>query len=68
VNPSSTCRSFFFSLLQYCISRFVARNDHGEPEGDEAMIENIVSIFVRGLHKKEHPDPISAKTLTDGHL
>ena len=68
VSPSSTIRSFFYSLYQYCISRFVARNDSGEPERDEAMIDNIVAIFVRGLIKTENSEPISEKTLTDEHV
>jgi len=65
VNPLSTIRSFFHSLLQYCISSFVARNNSGEPERDEVMIENFVAIFVRGLIKTENSELLSGKTLTD---
>jgi hypothetical protein len=43
----------------------VARNNSGEPERDEVMIENFVAIFVRGLIKTENSELLSGKTLTD---
>lgn len=49
VDPAESLRSFFYALLQHCISRFVARNETDMPERDDAMIENLVAIFVRGL-------------------
>ena len=49
IDPAASLRSFFFALLQYCISRFVASNEPITPERDDAMIENLVTIFVRGL-------------------
>jgi len=54
VDPGASLRSFFFALLQYCISRFVASNETGTPERDDAMIENLVTIFVRGLRINNH--------------
>lgn len=54
VDPVASRRSFFHALLQYCISRFVARNETDMPERDDAMIENLVTIFVRGLRIDNH--------------
>ena len=54
VDPAESLRSFFYALLQYCISRFVARNETDTPERDDAaMIKNLVTIFVRGLRMDE---------------
>lgn len=53
VDPLESLRSFFYALLQYCISRFIARNKIDTPERDDAMIENLVTIFVRGLRMDE---------------
>ena len=57
VDPGTSLRSFFFSLLQYCISRFVARNETDMPDRDNAMIENIVTIYVRGLRIDNRKSP-----------
>ena len=49
VDPISTTRSFFSTLLQYCISRFIASNRPVDPSSDKAMIDNLVDIFIHGL-------------------
>ncbi len=49
VDPGASLRAFFFSLLQYCVSRFVAQSETHTPARDNAMIENLVTIFVHGL-------------------
>ena len=46
VDPLLTIRSFFATLLQYCISRFVARS---RPDQDEAMIDNLIDVFLNGI-------------------
>ncbi len=49
VNPRLTIRSFFWALLQYCISRFIASTQSVTPSRDDEMVQNLVGIFMKGL-------------------
>ncbi|MDA0745159.1 MAG: TetR/AcrR family transcriptional regulator [bacterium] len=49
VDPGLTTRSFFWVLVQYCISRFIATTRTVETSKDNAMVDNLVSIFMQGL-------------------
>ena len=51
VDPALTTTSFFWTLLQYCISRFVASKDPPDPSSDKELIDNLVSVTLRGLRK-----------------
>jgi len=49
VDPTYTIRSFFSTLLQYCISRFIANNQPVDRLSDKEMTDNLVDIFLYGL-------------------
>ena len=49
VDPHLTTRSFFWSLMQYCINRFVASNRSGDENSDAEMVNNLVGIFILGI-------------------
>ena len=49
VDPHLTTRSFFWSMLQYCINRFVASNRTGDEDSDSDMVNSLVGIFMQGL-------------------
>lgn len=49
VNPRLTVRAFFWSLLHYCIHRFVAQPQSPDLGDEEAVVDNLVNVFMRGL-------------------
>jgi len=49
VNPRLTLRAFLWALLHYCISRFVAHTQHPDLADEEAVVDNLVDVFMRGL-------------------
>ena len=55
VNARLTTRAFFWSLMQYCVSRFVASSRPVDPAGDDEMVENLIRIFTSGLQNTVPP-------------
>ena len=53
VDPHLTIRTFFWSMLQYCISRFVATSRPSDEDSDTEMVNNLVGIFMNGLMEPE---------------
>jgi AcrR family transcriptional regulator len=53
VDPHLTIRTFFWSMLQYCISRFVATTHPVDEDSDAEMVNNLVGIFMHGLMEPE---------------
>ncbi len=49
VDPRLTIRSFFWVLLQYCISRFIASTRSVSPSSDTDMVNNLITVFMKGL-------------------
>ncbi len=49
VNPRLTIRAFFWALLHYCIHRFVAQTQSPDLGDEEAVVDNLVNVFMRGL-------------------
>ena len=49
VNPRLTIRAFFWALLHYCIHRFVAQTQSPDLDDEEAVVDNLVNVFMRGL-------------------
>ena len=49
VDAHLTIRTFFWTLLQYCTSQFIARTRSDDPDRDRAVIDNLVGIFINGL-------------------
>jgi AcrR family transcriptional regulator len=49
IDPGLTARSFFASLLQYCIQSFVARSAPLDQSRDEQMTQNLVAVYLNGL-------------------
>ena len=49
INPRLTIRAFFWTLLHYCISRFVAQTQSPDLDDEEAVVDNLVNVFMRGL-------------------
>ena len=56
-DPQLTMLSFFWSVLQYSISRFVASPDMPPVEADELFVENLVGVYVKSLISSATPDP-----------
>ena len=50
-----TVRSFLWGLIQYCIQSFVARSAPVDPEQDEKMVRNMVSLYLEGLLAEPRP-------------
>jgi AcrR family transcriptional regulator len=48
-DPQLTMMSFFFSLLQYSVNRFVASSETPTEEADQRFIDNLVGIYVTSL-------------------
>ena len=48
-DPQLTMMSFFFSLLQYSVSRFVASSETPTEEADQRFIDNLVGVYVTSL-------------------
>ena len=44
-----TILSFFFALLQYSVSRFVASSETPKEEADQRFIDNLISVYVTSL-------------------
>ena len=55
VDPRLTARSFLWTLMQYCVSRFVASSRPVDPGNDEEMVENLVRVYAGGLQKAVQP-------------
>ena len=49
VDVQLTLRSFFWALLHYCISRFIASHENVDRAEDRKMIDNLVQIFMDAL-------------------
>lgn len=49
VDAHLTVRSFLRTLLQYSLSNFVARENPPSPDKDEAYVQNLVTVYVRGI-------------------
>lgn len=54
VNPQLTLRTFFWSLLQYCISRFIATTRTVQPSSDSEMVEHLVGLTLNGILTPAH--------------
>jgi len=50
VDPGLTTRTFFQALLQYSVSSFISSPEPPPLEADQAMIENLISVFINGLN------------------
>ena len=48
-NPGLTLRAFFWALLHYCVSRFVAHTQSPDLDDEEAVVDNLINVFMRGL-------------------
>lgn len=57
IDPHLTVVSFFWSLLQYSISRYVASSEMPAEKDDERFIQNQVRIVVRSLRPEPEEDP-----------
>ena len=44
-----TMMSFFFTLLQYSVNRFVASSETPTEEADQRFIDNLISVYVTSL-------------------
>ena len=49
INPRLTIRAFFWALLHYCIHRFIAQTPNPELDDEEAVVDNLVDVFMHGL-------------------
>lgn len=49
VDAGLTTSAFFHALLQYCINHIVAKTDPPDISRDEALIQNLVTVFTQGL-------------------
>lgn len=56
-DPHLTMLSFFWSLLQYSVNRFVASSDTPPEDADEVFIGNLVRVYVTSLNPSANPDP-----------
>ena len=57
VDPGLTMSSFFASLLQYSVNRFVGSSEPRLPESDDAYVENLVKVYTSSLRSKSTSDP-----------
>jgi AcrR family transcriptional regulator len=56
IDPGLTMSSFFSSLLQYAVNRFVGSSESRPPEADDAYIENLVKLYVCSLKPQASND------------
>lgn len=49
IDPGLTLRAFLWALLHYCISRFVAHTQNPDLSNEEAVVDNLVKVFMHGL-------------------
>tara|TARA_A100001037_G_scaffold306531_1_gene352385 strand:- start:235 stop:873 length:639 start_codon:yes stop_codon:yes gene_type:complete len=49
VDPQLTTMSLFFSLLQYCLSRFVGSSELPTQEADDAYVDNLIRLYTNSL-------------------
>ena len=59
VDVQLTLRSFFWALLHYCISRFIASHETVGRSEDRRMIDNLVQIFMEALTLPHHPSDVA---------
>ena len=52
IDPALTTRAFFRTLLQYCMSSFVASDTPPDPADDEAYVVNLVKVYAKGIHAR----------------
>lgn len=62
VDVSLTTRTFFHTLMQYSVSSFISSSNPPPPEKDEAMIENLINIFLSGLKASEPCPKVTQNT------
>ncbi len=53
VDPAMTTRSFFRTLLQYCIASFVASQTPPDSADDDVFIKNLVKVYTGGIHARQ---------------